>query len=222
MGLFNLFSKPKTFEHLDDRIWTTREAKLRGMIREIEERSGEVDRLLVVAHFPDTLREACEVLRQANIAFEQEQHKWDSRDISGLIQHNEGRPFVALAESLPDTFPDDQQNLLGETTPIVSVVVLERHPLASQDDHVARFAQSLPSRSRLRFLLSLEDPLMQQFAGDSVRKTLEKLGMQEDESIESQMVAQRIRGVQQKIQKQVFGNSKAESAQEWLGRNIPQ
>jgi preprotein translocase subunit SecA len=63
---------------------------------------------------------------------------------------------------------------------------------------------------------------MQQFAGDSVRKTLEKLGMQEDESIESQMVAQRIRGVQQKIQKQVFGNSKAESAQEWLERNIPQ
>jgi hypothetical protein len=221
MGLFDWFNKPKMFELLGDRIWKTRGAKLEGMVREIEDWSGEDDRVLVVAHFPATLKEACEALRQANIDFEQGQHEWDSRNISGLYQHNNHRPVVVLAESLPDTFPDDQPNPVGESSSIISVIVIERHPLASQDDHVARFARSLPSRSRLGFFLSLDDPLMQIFAGDAVRRIVEQFDGPEDQGIENQLFIRCIRGTQRKIKKKVFGNSKAESAQEWLERNLP-
>ena len=222
MGLFDLFSKPKTFEKLDDAIWLTHAAKQVGILREIEERLGEDDRVLVVAHFSATLEEACEVFRQTNIPFEQEQHKWDSRDISRLIQHNESHPFVVLAESLPDTFPGGRQNLVDESAPVVSVMVLERHLLSSQDDHVTRFAQSLPGRSRLRFFQSLEDPLIQVFVGDGIRNTLERLGLQQDECIEHRMISRWVQAAQQKVQKQSLGNSKAESAEEWIERNMPQ
>ena len=222
MGLFDLFSKPKTFEKLDDAIWLTHAAKQLGILREIEERLGEDERVLVVAHFSATLKEACEVFRQTNIPFEQEQHKWDSRDISRLIQHNEPHPFVVLAESLPDTFPGGRQNRVDESGPVVSVIVLERHLLSSQDDHVVRFAQSLPGRSQLRFFQSLEDPLMRVFAGDAVRNALELLGLQEDERIENPMISRWVQAAQQKVQKQSPGNSEAESAEAWIERNMPQ
>ncbi len=45
--------------------------------------------------------------------------------------------------------------------------------------------------------------------------------MKEDQAIESQMVARRIRGAQQKIDARATGDSPAQSAQEWLEKNCP-
>ena len=100
-------------------------------------------------------------------------------------------------------------------------MVLERHLLSSEDERVARFSESLPGRSRLQFFQSLEDPLMQVFAGDSVRKTLERLGVSQDERIENPMLSRWVQAAQQKAQKQALGNAKAESAESWMASNMP-
>ena len=62
---------------------------------------------------------------------------------------------------------------------------------------------------------------MQIFAGDAVRRIVEQFDGPEDQGIENQLFIRCIRGTQRKIKKKVFGNSKAESAQEWLERNLP-
>ncbi|QEG43764.1 preprotein translocase subunit SecA [Roseimaritima ulvae] len=62
---------------------------------------------------------------------------------------------------------------------------------------------------------------MEVFAGEWVRNVLTKMGMKEDEAIESQMVSRRIRQAQQKIEGRSFGAVDAESAAEWLEKNCP-
>jgi len=54
-----------------------------------------------------------------------------------------------------------------------------------------------------------------------VENVLGKLGMAEDEAIESKMVARRIRGTQQEIERKAFGSFDAESAAQWLEKNCP-
>lgn len=55
-----------------------------------------------------------------------------------------------------------------------------------------------------RFYLSLEDDLMRIFAGEWVRRVLERLGMQRGEAIESKMVTRRIEGAQKKVEERNF------------------
>ena len=55
-----------------------------------------------------------------------------------------------------------------------------------------------------RFYLSLEDDLMRIFAGEWVKRILERLGMQRGEAIESRMVTRRIEGAQKKVEERNF------------------
>ena len=55
-----------------------------------------------------------------------------------------------------------------------------------------------------RFYLSLEDDLMRIFAGDFVKSWMERLGMQEGEAIESQLVTRRIAAAQKKVEERNF------------------
>jgi preprotein translocase subunit SecA len=60
-----------------------------------------------------------------------------------------------------------------------------------------------------RFFLSLEDDLMRIFAGEWVKNVLTRLGMQEGEAIESNMVTRRIEGAQKKVEERNFETRKS-------------
>ena len=53
-------------------------------------------------------------------------------------------------------------------------------------------------------------------------KVFKNLGMDESEAIESDLVSRRVRAAQRRIQSEAFGNSKLESATEWMEKNMPQ
>jgi preprotein translocase subunit SecA len=59
-----------------------------------------------------------------------------------------------------------------------------------------------------RFYLSLEDDLMRIFAGDWVKNVLTRLGMTDDEAIESRMVSRRIEAAQKKVEERHFDTRK--------------
>ena len=62
---------------------------------------------------------------------------------------------------------------------------------------------------------------MKAFAGEWVKNLLGRMGMSENEAIESNMVSRRIKAAQQKIASEAFGDSDANSAAEWLAANVP-
>lgn len=179
------------------------------------------EQVLIIAQFATTLDDACEALQHAKIDYDFDTDHWDLQTISELLDRQDRRRVAILAESLPNSDPEEQWDLPDDNLPTMSIVVLERHPLQHADDRIVRFAKCLPCRSHLQFLVSLDDPLMRRFLGDTAHGLLQKLGMGEDEAIESRLVTRHIVSAQQKIEQYSYGNSKAESPEEWFDLNYP-
>lgn len=201
MGLFNWLGGAKAKVQIaEDRIWLTKQAKVAAIQREVSQALADPngpDAVFVVAHFQDCLDEL--------------------RSLVAAAGFDEGRVLVTLSEALEGrtagTASDESRRIL--------IVVGQRHPLPSRDDALVEFARSLSCQCRLVQHVSLEDPLLKVFAGEWVERVLRQLGMKEDESIESRMVARRIRAAQESIEGRATGDAPAQSAQEWLARNCP-
>jgi preprotein translocase subunit SecA len=64
--------------------------------------------------------------------------------------------------------------------------------------------------------------VLKDIASDWAKTTLAKMGLNEDEAIESPMVSRRIRATQQRIEDRALGTVYAASAAEWLDKNCPE
>lgn len=99
----------------------------------------------------------------------------------------------------------------------LTVVVAERHPLREHDDRVVQWADA--AAGRIVFHLSLEDPVVALFAGESLRGLLERLGLTPDAPIESRFVSRAIERGQAQIRRRATGDVPAASAAGWLQAN---
>src|SRR3954447_2281287 len=129
-----------------DRIWLTRTAKLAGLATEVSDAAGPV---LVLAHFPQTLREVREALTAVGFPGADFQGPLAVRDLRSRRQTlDKPVPLFALVSQLcPADGPVDP----GDETP-TRVLVAERHFLRSRDDDVSRFAEGLGPRPVTFFL----------------------------------------------------------------------
>ena len=203
MGLFEFFFGGGKRSNVNvnvvpDVIWLNNTAKLNGIRNDVvaQGSSGAVG-VLMVAHFPDVVDQLYRI----------------AAEIGTHIPIK-----VSLAKDLSTDLVSEWS---ANESATVAIIVGERHPLPKHDDEVLQFAESLPHQVRLIRHVSLEDPLMKAFAGEWVENLLRRMGMAEDEAIESNMVSRRIKAAQQKIEKEAFGDSDANSAAEWLAANVP-
>lgn len=201
MGLFSaLFgggSRSKV-HHLGDRVWLTHGAKLAAIRRDIHDRVNDgAAAILLVAHFEETREQL-------------------DRIVESLPERH---PLtVVLVEELQ---PEFAERLRLDESVQIDMIVAERHLLDSEDKRLIDFANQLPCTCRIGQHMSIEDPLIDIFIGESVRNVLEAMGMTEHESIESSIVSRRIKSAQKKIAASATGNRSARSAAEWLERNFP-
>lgn len=203
MGVFDWLKGPKTNVDVpDDVIWLTKQAKFAGVLAATARCLAQPTRplaVLLVAHFRDCLEELRAVVEQGG---------FDPQSV-----------IVATAEVLKGR---SAPRLGSDESQTIDIIVAERHPLQSHDAAIAEFAESLPCRCRLVHHVSLEDPMMRTFAGEWVQNVLQRLGMKENEAIESRMVTRRLQVAAQKIEGQAVSDLPADSAEEWLQRNCPE
>jgi len=175
----------------------TADAKYAGIAKEAAERANsDTVAILLVAHFRDVLARL---------------EEFEPEGVDVPIQ-------AVLANNLT---PDLAASLRLDESSTIDIIVGERHPLLSVDERLEEFARSFPCRCRLSCHVSLDDPVLKVFSSGWVKEMLGKLGMKEDEAIESEMVVRRINGAQRKIESQAIGNVDANSAAEWLEKNCP-
>ena len=195
MGLLDwLTGKKDKAEIAPDRIWLSQRAKIAGIGKEVAKAVADPSgpyAVIVVAHFKSSVDQL-----QAVVA-----------------GYDKDRVILTLADALGGRTPTD---LATDDSRGILIIVGERHPLASHDDLVADFARSWPCRCRLVHHLSMEDPLVKLFGGEWIEQWLRKLGMKNDECIESRVVGRRIRVAQEKIAKSTTSDTAANSAEEWF------
>jgi hypothetical protein len=218
MSLFGWFSPKARLEREADRVFLTRAAKWCALRETVAEMRAKGECGVIVAHFPATLSDVARHLADHGVPTETQDQVVRPRDLAHRLQQHRERPFLLLPAPVLEL--DD-----GETTPVdglsaVTVLVPEMHPLPEREGDVEAFAEQLPS-PRLTCFASLEDPVMELFAGAWLQEMLKNIGMKEDEEIRSSMVSRQIRRAQQKIARQVQSEVAARSVEEWMDRNVP-
>ena len=175
--LSSLFRRKPRAEREEDRVWTTDEARLRGVLATTGVR--------FVAHFAQT-RRALQAL---------------ARDEGRTVE-------VALAQDLVSPSSPD---------PALTIVVAERHPLREHDERVAAWADS--AAGRIVFHVSLDDPVLALFVGESLRPILDKLGLREDAPLQSPLLSRSVANAQAKVRNRASGDVPSDSAAGWLQAN---
>ena len=84
------------------------------------------------------------------------------------------------------------------------IIGTERHESRRIDNQLRGRSGRQGDPGSSRFFLALEDDLMRKFAGEWVSGVLQRLGMKEDEAIESRMVSRRIEAAQKKVEERNF------------------
>jgi preprotein translocase subunit SecA len=84
------------------------------------------------------------------------------------------------------------------------IVGTERHEARRIDNQLRGRAGRQGDPGSSRFHLSLQDDLMRIFAGEWVANMLTRLGMEEDQAIESGMVSRRVEAAQKKVEERNF------------------
>lgn len=196
-GLLGLKRTSSRVEVIADHVWLSQEAKLAGIRRELHDRTVVGARMIaLVAHFPDVLDE------MQRIASEYA----GSASVRPVLSR---RLSSGAAWDLP----------LGESD-VVDLIAAERHPVASMDDALMKFAEALPCRCSIVYHISLDDPILRFVGVESIRATLEGLGATEEEAITNDMITRSIRRAQQKIESRSIDRFDADSAAEWIERNV--
>jgi hypothetical protein len=219
MGLFGWFAGAPKSVHVDeDAVWMTPEAKLRGLCDNLEGQLPHSSLLLVVAHFPATLTQITGQVE--NYRFKPVVHDkaLNASDIRRYADQSGAAPVVlVLAEKLtPEPASVSAQD---DSQKPVTIVVGERHFLRGNDERILEFAQGLGRSCRLRFHLSLHDPLMQAIGATWVADMVASLGAKETDAIESRMITKRIQGAQIQFSKRALDDRKADSAEQWVELN---
>jgi preprotein translocase subunit SecA len=80
----------------------------------------------------------------------------------------------------------------------------ERHESRRIDNQLRGRAGRQGDPGESRFYISLEDDLIRIFAGDTIKKRMQMIGMTEDENIESTFISKRIEDSQEKVEKHNF------------------
>jgi hypothetical protein len=216
MGLFSwLFGKPGRVTTRDV-IWLDDSARGAGVAKAVNRFLLAGKSVLLVAQFPATLAAFGEYI----IA-----RKWSSHAAPDMLTPSTA--LILAAESAPHLLFALARNLRAAEMPPpddaapspLPILVLERHPLRGRDDRVVEFAEGLGGGATVEFHVSLDDPLMKRFAGDWMQNVLRKMGMKEEEPIESPMVARRVKAAQNKMAKRGMNERDADSAEEWMRKN---
>jgi hypothetical protein len=104
------------------------------------------------------------------------------------------------------------QNVTRSTITNRMLIFVEHYPLRKIEQHF--FLQlNLPEAV---VLSSLDEPFFEKFGGEKLTEVMKRMGMKEDEMIDSTMVTKSIQRAQEKIEETVSTDRKATSQREWF------
>ncbi|MFG0333029.1 MAG: hypothetical protein ACF8TS_06665 [Maioricimonas sp. JB049] len=201
-----------------DVIWLSGEARWQGVVDDVCSRLEDAAHLVAVAQFPDALDRTARRLEAAGVPVALWHPPGSADRMARDLEERAGAVLLTLAELLPRELspPGDL-----ESTPL-TLIAVERHPLRSMDQALLEFADTWPGPARIRYHLSLDDALLQRFAGPQVKALLERIGLEEHQIVQNHLVGRRIAHAQRRIESTAISREPAGSAAEWLERNCPQ
>lgn len=190
-----------------DVIYLTKRAKSKAIIKDIKERYERRQPVLIGTIAIESSEQLSEELTAAGIPHDVLNAKQHEREAEIVLHAGEpGR--ITIATNMAGRGTDIK--LTPESVEAGGLYILgtERHESRRIDNQLRGRSGRQGDPGESRFYLSLDDDLIRIMAGDTVKKYMVRLGMTEDEVIESKMVSKRIEQAQEMVEKRNFDSRK--------------
>ncbi len=190
-------------EDLPDRVYKTEQAKFQAVVEDIEECYSRGQPVLVGTVSIEKSEELSAMLKKKGISHQVLNAKNHEKEAE-IIKNAGQRGTVTIAT-----------NMAGRGTDIVLgtgvtdlgglyVIGTERHESRRVDNQLRGRSGRQGDPGASRFYVSLEDDLMRLFGSDNIYSMMDKLGFDEDQSIDSSMVTGAIENAQKKVEGRNF------------------
>lgn len=200
-------NRPMVRDDKSDLIFLSKNAKYKAIIEDIKERYKKGQPILIGTIAIETSELLSNILKAAGIPHEVLNAKQHLREAEIVAYAGQpGRVTIATNMAGRGTdikLTDESKNAGG-----LYILGTERHESRRIDNQLRGRSGRQGDPGLSRFYISLEDDLIRIFAGDTLKKNMERFGMKEDEIIESRFVSKTIERAQEKVEKHNFETRK--------------
>lgn len=196
-------NKPIQRKDLPDVIFKNKRGKYKSVVREVERRHATGQPMLIGTTSIEQSEELSHMLDQANIPHSVLNAKYHERE-AAIVALAGQKGAVTIATNMAGRGTDIS---LGEGVAELgglAIIGTERHESRRIDNQLRGRAGRQGDPGSSQFFLSLEDDLLRIFGGDNIKSFMEKMGLEEDEPINSRMVSNAIQKAQKRVEARNF------------------
>ena len=196
-------NKPIQRKDLPDVIFKNKRGKYKAVVREVERRHATGQPMLIGTTSIEQSEELSRMLDQANIPHSVLNAKYHERE-AAIVALAGQKGAVTIATNMAGRGTDIS---LGEGVAELgglAIIGTERHESRRIDNQLRGRAGRQGDPGSSQFFLSLEDDLLRIFGGDNIKSFMEKMGLEEDEPINSRMVSNAIQKAQKRVEARNF------------------
>ncbi len=182
-----------------DVVYKTVKGKYNSIINDIEESHKKGQPVLVGTVSIEKSEELSSLLRKKGIPHQVLNAKYHEQEAE-IVAHAGEKGMVTIATNMAGRGTDIK--LGEEVTELggLKIIGTERHESRRIDNQLRGRSGRQGDPGSTRFYISLEDDLMRIFGSERLQGIVDKLGLEEDEAIESKMVTKAIESAQKKVE----------------------
>src|SRR5699024_1793239 len=192
-------NKPIIREDRPDMIYKTIDGKFKAVVEKIKECHEKGQPVLVGTVAVETSEVISKLLKRAGVKHNVLNAKNHYREAE-IIENAGQKHAVTIATNMAGRGTDIK---LGDGVKEVgglAVIGTERHESRRIDNQLRGRSGRQGDLGLSQFYLSMEDELMRRFGSDNLRSMMEKLGMDDDQPIESRMVSRAVESAQKRVE----------------------
>ena len=196
-------NKPIQRKDLPDVVFKTKRGKYRAVVKEVERRHATGQPILIGTTSIEQSEELSHMLDAAKIPHSVLNAKYHEKE-AAIVALAGQKGAVTIATNMAGRGTDIQ---LGDGVAELgglAFIGTERHESRRIDNQLRGRAGRQGDPGSSQFFLSLEDDLLRIFGGDNIKKFMEKMGLDEDEPINSRMVSNAIQKAQKRVEARNF------------------
>ncbi len=186
-----------------DIIFLTKTAKYKAIVEDIKERHKKGQPVLIGTIAIETSELLSSILSASHIPHDVLNAKQHARE-ADIVAHAGEVGHVTIATNMAGRGTDIKLTPQSVETGGLYILGTERHESRRIDNQLRGRSGRQGDPGESRFYISLEDDLIRIFAGDGIKKNMQRFGMTEDEQIESKFISKTIERSQEKVEKHNF------------------
>jgi len=200
--MFGLFKKKAKQTKVQDKIWTSNTGRDTGFVADIKSALDQNKKVIVLFFFKDTGVTLEKLLTNNGIDLEHSKlHIFNAKDADNSM---------SASSKIADQMNENHL-----------VLAYEHHPHKSKEALVfeAIYNKALVHETPC-FYLSLDDPIMQVFGSERMKKMMTQMGTGVNECIEHSMITSSVERAQRKLEEKTLNAFDKNSQEEWFKTNV--